>query len=383
MLEFEDEFNYEADIRVVGVGGGGSNAVDHMAEADLCNIDFIAINTDAQALRMSSSPQKIQIGTELTKGLGSGANPEIGREAAIEDREKIAEALKGADLVFITAGLGGGTGTGASPVIAEVAKEVGALTVAVVTKPFLFEGRKRGLQAEFGLKELESKVNTLLCIPNQKLFASTGKEVSFLEAFKVADNILLQGIKAISDLITVPGLINLDLADVRTIIAEAGGALLGVGFGRGVDRAKGAAEEAITSPLLEKADISGARGVLVNVTGGPDLSLREVEEATTAIYDMVDGNANIIFGAVFDKSLKGEMRVTVLATGLKNGREEEQLSLRLDSLPQFQAAEVIASDRRGLFGRKRKRKAVIPEGFVKEAALNNDLDIPTFIRWGK
>ncbi|NOX97599.1 MAG: cell division protein FtsZ [Nitrospirae bacterium] len=383
MLEFEDEFDCDVDIRVIGVGGGGSNAVDHMAETGLSNIDFIAVNTDSQALRMSSSPQKIQIGTELTKGLGSGANPEIGREAAFEDREKIAEVLKGADLVFITAGLGGGTGTGASPVIAEVAREMGALTVAVVTKPFLFEGRKRSLQAEFGLKELEAKVNTLLCIPNQKLFSLAGEETSFLDAFKMADDVLLQGIKAISDLITVPGLINLDLADVRTIIAEAGGSLLGVGFGRGVDRARGAAEGAISCPLLEKADISGARGVLVNVTGGPDLSLREVEEATTAIYETVDGNANIIFGAVFDESLRGEMRVTVLATGLKNGREEEQLNLRLDSFPKFQAAEVVTSDRRGLFRRKRKKKVTIPEGFVEDPDLNSELDIPTFIRWGK
>ncbi len=383
MLEFEDEFDYEVDIRVIGVGGGGSNAVDHMAETGLSSIDFIAVNTDAQALRMSSSPQKIQIGAELTKGLGSGANPEIGRKSAFQDREKIAGVLKGADLVFITAGLGGGTGTGASPVIAEVAREVGALTVAVVTKPFLFEGRKRSLQAEFGLKELEDKVNTLLCIPNQKLFSLAGKETSFLDAFKMADDVLLQGIKAISDLITVPGLINLDLADVRTIIAEAGGSLLGVGFGRGVDRAKGAAEGAISCPLLEKADISGARGVLVNVTGGPDLSLREVEEVTTAIYEKVDGNANIIFGAVFDKSLKGEMKVTVLATGLKNGKEEEQLDLRLDSFSPLQAVEVMTSDRGGLFRRKRKKKVAIPDGFIKEPVLNNDLDIPTFIRWGK
>ncbi len=383
MLEFEDEFDYEADIRVIGVGGGGSNAVDRMAEASPCDIDFIAVNTDAQALKMSSSPQKIQIGARLTKGLGSGANPEIGRKAAFEDREKIAEALKGADLVFITAGLGGGTGTGASPVIAEVAREVGALTVAVVTKPFLFEGRKRSLQAEFGLKELDDKVNALLCIPNQKLFALAGKETSFLDAFKMADDILLQGIKAISDLITVPGLINLDLADVKTVIAEAGGALLGVGFGQGVDRAKGAAEGAIACPLLEKADISGARGVLVNVTGGPDLSLREVEEATTTIYDMADGNANIIFGAVFDESLKGEMKVTVLATGLKNGGEEEQLNLRLDNLPQLPDVEVVTSDKRGLFGRKRKKEVAISEVFVKETGLNSELDIPTFIRWGR
>ncbi len=383
MLEFEDEFNCEADIRVIGVGGGGNNAVDHMAESGLHGIDFIAVNTDAQALKMSSAPQKIQIGAKLTKGLGSGAKPEVGCEAALEDREKIAEALKGADLVFITAGLGGGTGTGASPVIAEVAREVGALTVAVVTKPFLFEGRKRSLQAEFGLKELEDKVNTLLCIPNQKLFTLAGKDISFLDAFKMADDILLQGITAISDLITVPGLINLDLADVRTIIAEAGGALLGVGFGRGVDRARGAAEGAITCPLLEKADISGARGILVNIAGGPDLSLREVEEATTAIYETVDGNANIIFGAVFDESLKGEMKVTVLATGLKNGKGEEQLDLRLDSLPPLQAVEVMTSDKGGLLKRKRRKRITIPEGFIEEPALNNELDVPTFIRWGK
>ncbi len=383
MLEFKDEFDCEVDIKIIGVGGGGSNAVDHMAEAALCGIDFIAVNTDAQALRMSSSPQKIQIGTELTKGLGSGANPEIGRKAAFEDRERIAEALKGADIVFIIAGLGGGTGTGASPVIAEVAKEAGALTMAVVTKPFLFEGRKRSLQAESGLKELEGKVDTLLCISNQKLFASAEEEASFLDAFKMADDVLLQGIKAISDLITVPGLINLDLADVRTIISEAGGALLGVGFGRGVDRAKRAAEGAITCPLLEKADISGARGVLVNITGGPDLSLREVEEATITIYETVDVNAHIIFGAVFDKSLKGEMKVTVLATGLKNEREEEQLNLALDSFSQFPVAEVTTSDKRGFFGRKRKKKVAIPEGFIKETALNSNLDIPAFLRRGK
>lgn len=386
-IGLEDEFDCKVDIRVVGVGEGGSNAVDHMVETALSGIDFITVNTDAQALRMSSSPQKIQIGVKLTKGLGSGANPEIGREAALEDRERIVEALKGANLVFITAGLGGGTGTGASPVIAEVAREVGALTIAAVTKPFLFEGRRRNLQAEFGLKELEGKVDTLLCISNQKLFALTGKETSFLDTFKMANDVLLQGIKAISDLITVPALINLDLADVKTIIAEAGEALLGVGFGQGVDRAKGAAEGAIAYPLMKKADISGARGVLVYVAGGPDLSLREVEEVTTTIYEMVDGNANIVFGAALDKSLKKEeMKVTVLATGLRNGREEEQLSLGLDSFPQLQAVEVAGTDRRGLFRRKRRKKVTVPEGpegFVEEPDLNSDLDIPTFLRWGK
>ncbi len=382
MLGFEDELDYEADIKVIGVGGGGSNAVDHMVEDGLNGIDFISVNTDTQALRKSISPQKIQIGRRLTKGLGSGANPEIGGKAAAENREEIASALAGADLVFITAGLGGGTGTGASPVIAEVAEEVGALTVAVVTKPFLFEGRKRSLRAESGLKELEDKVNALICIPNQKLFSSAGSETSFVDAFKMADNILLQGIKAISDLITVPGLINLDLADVRTVIGEAGGTLLGVGFGRGVDRAKEATQGAITCSLLEKVDVAGAKGVLINVTGGGDLRLKDVDEVTAAIYEMVDANANIIFGAVIDQSLKGQMRVTVLATGLRDG-PGEQLSLKLDSPVELPRVEAAAQSRSTLFKRKRRKRVSVPEGFIEEPSLNDDLDVPTFIRWGK
>lgn len=383
MLDFEREFDCHADIKVIGVGGGGSNAVDHMVEeAGHNGVDFIAVNTDTQALKKSISPQKIQIGRRLTKGLGSGANPEVGRKAAEESREEITAALAGADLVFITAGLGGGTGTGASPVIAQVAEEVGALTVAVVTRPFLFEGRKRSIRAESGLKELGDRVNALICIPNQKLFSLAGREASFLDAFRMADNILLQGIKAISDLITVPGLINLDLADVRTIIAEAGGTLLGVGFGRGVDRTREATQGAITCPLLEKVDVAGARGVLINITGGTDLSLKDVDEVTAAIYETVDPNANIIFGAVIDKCLKGEMRVTVLATGLRDGRQE-QLSLKLESPVELPSIGETTQTRSALFRRKRRKGVRAPEGFIEESSLNDDLDTPTFLRWGK
>lgn len=314
MLEFDLERSRFAVIKVVGVGGGGSNAVNRMIEAGVQGVEFIAMNTDAQALQTSNAPLKIQIGEKLTKGLGAGSNPEIGQHAAEESREEIRAHLEAADMVFITAGMGGGTGTGAAPVVAEVAKELGALTVAVVTKPFAFEGRRRQQQAERGIEELRRYVDTLITIPNDRLLQVIEKRTSMLEAFRLADDVLRQGVQGISDLITVPGLINLDFADVRTIMNGAGSALMGIGKASGDDRASAAARQAISSPLLE-ASIEGAKGVLLNITGGPDLGLFEVNEAAEIIASVADAEANIIFGAVIDESLKDEVLVTVIATG--------------------------------------------------------------------
>jgi cell division protein FtsZ len=314
VLEFDlDEHRY-AVIKVVGVGGGGSNAVARMIRSGLRGVEFISINTDAQALAMSDSGHKIQIGAQLTKGLGAGANPEIGQKAAEESRQEIAEALKGADMVFVTAGMGGGTGTGASPVIAEISKELGALTVGVVTKPFTFEGRRRLTQAEKGIANLRSRVDTLITIPNDRLLQVVEKRTSIMEAFRLADDVLRQGVQGISDLIAVPGLINLDFADVKTIMSDAGSALMGIGVARGEGRAAEAARAAISSPLLETS-IEGARGVLLNITGDVNLGLFEVNEAAEIVTAAADPEANIIFGAVIDESLEDEIRVTVIATG--------------------------------------------------------------------
>ncbi|PZN08227.1 MULTISPECIES: cell division protein FtsZ [Thermaerobacter] len=314
MLEFDMENQPFAVIKVVGVGGGGNNAVNRMIEAGLRGVEFLAVNTDAQALSTSLASEKIQIGREVTRGLGAGADPEIGKKAAEESREEIKERLKGADMVFITAGMGGGTGTGASPVIAEIATEVGALTVGVVTRPFSFEGRKRAAQAEMGINNLKAKVDTLITIPNDRLLQVVDKKTSILQAFRVADDVLRQGVQGISDLIAVPGLINLDFADVRTIMMNTGSALMGIGVGRGETRAVDAARAAISSPLLE-ASIEGAKGVLLSITGGTDLGLYEVNEAAEIIAQAADPDANIIFGAVIDESLEDEIRVTVIATG--------------------------------------------------------------------
>lgn len=303
-----------AVIKVVGVGGGGNNAVNRMIEAGLRGVEFLAVNTDAQALSASLASEKIQIGRQVTRGLGAGADPEIGQKAAEESREEIKERLKGADMVFITAGMGGGTGTGASPVIAEIATEVGALTVGVVTRPFSFEGRKRAAQAEMGINNLKAKVDTLITIPNDRLLQVVDKKTSILQAFRVADDVLRQGVQGISDLIAVPGLINLDFADVRTIMMNTGSALMGIGVGRGETRAVDAARAAISSPLLE-ASIEGAKGVLLSITGGTDLGLYEVNEAAEIIAQAADPDANIIFGAVIDENLEDEIRVTVIATG--------------------------------------------------------------------
>ncbi|WP_031513439.1 cell division protein FtsZ [Desulfofalx alkaliphila] len=314
MLDFEMDFDQYANIKVIGVGGGGNNAVNRMIAAGLKGVEFISVNTDAQALQLAQSSSRIQIGAKLTKGLGAGANPEIGKKAAEESREEIQEALKGADMVFVTAGMGGGTGTGAAPVVAEVAKEIGALTVGVVTKPFTFEGRKRLNQAEFGINELKSKVDTLITIPNDRLLQVIDKHTSIVEAFRIADDVLRQGVQGISDLIAVPGLINLDFADVKTIMKDTGSALMGIGSSSGDNRATEAARGAISSPLLETS-IEGARGVLLNITGGPSLGLFEVNEAAEIIAQAADPEANIIFGAVIDEAMNEDVRVTVIATG--------------------------------------------------------------------
>lgn len=349
MLEFDIDLNQFAEIKVVGVGGGGNNAVNRMITAGLKGVDFVAVNTDAQALHLSRAQQKVQIGIKLTKGLGAGANPEIGAKAAEENREDLMHILKGADMVFVTAGMGGGTGTGAAPIVAEVAKELGALTVGVVTRPFTFEGRKRAMQAERGIAELKSKVDTLITIPNDRLLQVVDKHTTIHEAFRIADDVLRQGVQGISDLIAVPGLINLDFADVKTIMMNTGSALMGIGQATGESRAADAARKAISSPLLETS-IEGAQGVLLNITGGPNLTLFEVNEASEIIAQAADPEANIIFGAVIDDNMKEEVRVTVIATGFDQ---------RATSFASFDREPII--------------KTVAAMG-------GEDLDIPEFLR---
>jgi cell division protein FtsZ len=310
---------YLAVIKVVGIGGGGTNAVNRMVDAGLKGVEFIAVNTDNQALLMTDADIKLNIGSELTKGLGAGANPEVGFAAAEESHDEIKESLKGADMVFVTAGEGGGTGTGGAPVVAEIAKdEVGALTVGVVTRPFEFEGSRRAEQAEQGIRELRDKVDTLIVIPNERLLMMVERRTSILDAFREADNVLKQGVQGITDLITVPGLINLDFADVRTIMRDAGSALMGIGAASGENRAGEAAKNAISSPLLEES-VEGATGILLNITGGRDLGLFEVNEAAEIVTSAADKNSNIIFGSVIDDSLEDEVRVTVIATGFDGG----------------------------------------------------------------
>ncbi len=392
LLELEETRNSGACLKVVGIGGGGCNAVNTMIKSDLHGVEFIAANTDAQALAVCGAPLKMQLGAKLTKGLGAGANPEVGRNATLEDRDRIREAISGADMVFITAGLGGGTGTGGAPIVASIAKDIGALAVAVVTKPFLFEGRKRQRQAEEGLKELRKCVDTLITIPNARLLNIAGKDTPLLEIFRRADDVLLQAVKGISDLITIHGLINLDFADVRTIMSEMGLALMGTGIASGENRALEAAQRAISSPLLEDITIAGARGILINVTGGPDLSLYEVNEASSLIQEEAHEDANIIFGAVIDENLRDEMRVTVIATGF--GKAEE----RSEHVPEtrLEAAErektVISFTRRDnnreIPAYLRQEKNLDPQekssktnrGRFTSPLVEDELDIPTFIR---
>ncbi|WP_339324116.1 cell division protein FtsZ [Paenibacillus sp. FSL W8-0194] len=317
MLEFDFEMESLAQIKVIGVGGGGSNAVNRMIENGVQGVEFITVNTDAQALHMAKSEHKLQIGDKLTRGLGAGANPEVGKKAAEESRDLIMNTLKGADMVFVTAGMGGGTGTGAAPVIAEIAKECGALTVGVVTRPFTFEGPRRSKQAELGIESLKEKVDTLIVIPNDRLLEIVDKKTPMLEAFREADNVLRQAVQGISDLIAVPGLINLDFADVKTIMTERGSALMGIGLATGENRAAEAARKAIMSPLLETS-IEGARGIIMNITGGMNLSLYEVNEAAEIVTSASDPEVNMIFGAMIEESMKDEIKVTVIATGFEN-----------------------------------------------------------------
>ncbi|MDH3554584.1 MAG: cell division protein FtsZ [Deltaproteobacteria bacterium] len=315
MFEFVESDN-GATIKVIGIGGGGGNAINNMINASLRGVDFIVANTDAQALEVSKAHTKLQLGVNITKGLGAGANPEIGRSAALEDADKIRQALDGTDMVFLTAGLGGGTGTGGAPVVAQIAKEIGALTVAVVTKPFNFEGRQRMKTADKGIKELKETVDTIITIPNNRLLSLAAKKATFLEMLKKADDVLLYAVKGISDLITVPGLINLDFADVKTIMSEMGMALMGTGMSSGEDRATEAAQKAISSPLLEDVSIGGAKGVLMNISSGLDLTIDEVQEASSLIQKEAHEDANIIWGTVLDQSAGDELRVTVIATGI-------------------------------------------------------------------
>lgn len=321
VIEMDDNFNKGAKLKVIGIGGCGGNAVNTMIECGLEGVEFLAANTDVQALGKSRAVVKIQLGVSLTKGLGAGANPDVGRNSAIESKEMIKEALSGVDMVFITAGMGGGTGTGAGPVVAEVAKETGALVVAVVTKPFGFEGPKKMRQAEEGLKRLREVVDTVITIPNQRLLSVSDKKTSLTEAFKKADEVLYQAVKGVSDIITIPGLVNVDFADVKTIMSEMGQALMGSGVARGENRALEAARKAISSPLLEDISISGARGVLINITGSSDMTIHDVDEASTLIHEEAHEDAHIIFGAVIDESMGEEVRVTVIATGF--GKPEE------------------------------------------------------------
>jgi len=383
MLEFDTNVDQLAVIKVIGVGGGGNNAVNRMIEHGVKGVEFIAVNTDAQALNLSKAEIKLQIGGKLTRGLGAGANPEVGKKAAEESKEQIEEALRGADMVFVTAGMGGGTGTGAAPVIALIAREIGALTVGVVTRPFTFEGRKRSTQAIGGIGQMKESVDTLIVIPNDRLLEIVDKNTPMLEAFREADNVLRQGVQGISDLIAVPGLINLDFADVKTIMANKGSALMGIGISSGENRAAEAAKKAISSPLLETS-IDGAKGVLMNITGGSNLSLFEVQEAADIVASASDEDVNMIFGSVINDNLKDEIIVTVIATGFN----DEPLATR--------------STRSGGFGAGRQQNTTSTQAPTREtrreeapsyqqqepsrnqpqhSSQNEDaLDIPTFLR---
>src|SRR5213080_2676317 len=334
--------NYLAVIKVVGVGGGGTNAVNRMVDAGLAGVEFIGVNTDAQALLMSDADVKIHIGESVTRGLGAGANPEVGRSAAQESRDEMKEALKGADMVFVTAGEGGGTGTGAAPIVAGIAQELDAITVGVVTRPFSFEGRKRAEQAELGIRDLREQVDTLIVIENDRLLQVVDKDTSIVDAFRLADDILRQGVQGITDLITVPGLVNLDFADVRTIMRDAGSALMGIGIASGENRAAEAARMAVSSPLLE-ASIEGATGILLNITGPKDIGLFEVNEAAEVVTGAADQNANVIFGAVIDEGIDDEVRVTVIATGFGAQRRRRR---RDAGVPVEEPAERVAAGER-------------------------------------
>lgn len=372
MLEFDTNLDQLATIKVIGVGGGGNNAVNRMIEHGVQGVEFIAVNTDAQALNLSKAEVKMQIGAKLTRGLGAGANPEVGKKAAEESKEQIEEALRGADMVFVTAGMGGGTGTGAAPVIAQIARDLGALTVGVVTRPFTFEGKKRQNQAAMGISGMKEAVDTLIVIPNDRLLEIVDKSTPMLEAFREADNVLRQGVQGISDLIAVPGLINLDFADVKTIMSSKGSALMGIGVASGENRAAEAAKKAISSPLLETS-IDGAQGVLMNITGGTNLSLYEVQEAADIVASASDQEVNMIFGSVINENLKDEILVTVIATGFN----EEAVQQRPAARPSFGHQKPTPPPVK----REVKREEPASEPARPSNISQEDtLDIPTFLR---
>ncbi len=381
MAEYVDDSGTKARLKVIGIGGGGGNAINRMISSNLEGVSFMVGNTDVQALKDNAATFKYQIGSKLTKGLGAGSDPEIGKKAAMEDEEVIAEMVQDAEMVFLAAGMGGGTGTGAAPVIAEKAKEMGALTVAVVTKPFLFEGSFRARQAELGLAELNDVVDTLITIPNQRLLSMVSKQTSMLEAFSLADDVLTQAVQGISDLIMIPGMINLDFADVKTIMADMGIALMGTANGSGDQRALEAANKAISSPLLDDLSIDGARGVLINITGGKDLGLHEISEASSVIQEAAHPDANIIFGAVVDENLEDEIRITVIATGFdtKAKIDKERMERQLGTERPFVYRKLdrqTASPKKAPVSPFRKKVEPISGDFV----IENDLDVPTFIR---
>jgi len=367
-----------AKIKVIGVGGGGGNAVNTMISSCLQGVDFINANTDSQALGVSNSPIKIQIGTQITKGLGAGSNPEIGRQSALESRDEIRPYLEGADMIFITAGMGGGTGTGAAPIIAEIARECSILTIAVVTKPFQFEGKKRNIQAEEGIAQLRETVDTLIVVPNQRLLSLGGRNLSLLEAFKKADDILYQAVKGISDLILVPGLINLDFADVKSVMSNMGMAIMGTGVASGENRAVEAAQRAISSPLLEDNTIQGAHGILLNITGGPDMSLYEVNEASSLIQEEADDDANIIFGTVIDQNMQDEIRITVIATGFDDFMKKKESLGNVTHLGGYRREDLSTPT----FMRREKSQnhTNIAAMSINGETENMDIQIPTFLR---
>ncbi|KAF0143834.1 MAG: cell division protein FtsZ [Nitrospirae bacterium] len=379
MFEMEEVRGQGASIKVIGLGGAGGNAVNNMIASNLHGVEFIAVNTDSQVLETSLAPTKVQIGLELTKGLGAGSNPEIGKEAALEDKEAIAECLRGSDMVFITAGMGGGTGTGASPVVAGIARELGALTVAIVTKPFFYEGRKRAINADIGMKELQNYVDALIVIPNDRIGLVVEKGTPMLKSFAVANDVLRQAVQGISDLILIPGLINLDFADIKTIMANAGRAVMGVGLGRGENGALEAAKKAISNPLLENSSTEGAKGIVINITGGLELSQSSVQDAAAFIYDMADDEANIIFGAVIDPDIEDEVRVTVIATGFEEKKEKVELPQIKKWMPVKEPITFKGSDR-VLSKNLRPEYAVAPAAASDLMPYEDPLDIPTFMR---
>ncbi|MBI2816140.1 MAG: cell division protein FtsZ [Acidobacteria bacterium] len=377
-FSFQDELRQGAKIKVIGVGGGGSNAVNRMIHARMEGVEFLVANTDMQALALSQAPVKIQLGAKLTSGLGAGANPEIGRQAALEDTEKLLEALEGADMIFVTAGLGGGTGTGAAPIVGALANELGALTVAVVTKPFTFEGKRRAQQAEQGMAELADSVDTVITIPNDRLLQME-QETGFFDSFRLADDVLRQAVQGISDIITVPGVINRDFADVKAVMHGMGYAVMGTATASGNNRAAEAASRAISSPLLEDACIQGARGILINVTGSTDLRLQEVHEASMIIQQAAHEDANIIFGAVLDEEMKGRLKITVIATGF---RPEAMAPRRRTEIPTAAPAPVksLASGWNVVSAESRGAAVSTPAMTPAIAIDRNDLDVPAFLR---